>query len=83
MTQPANAQPGLFKIDKKVPMPKPRSGRGGKYPFAQMAVGDSFALNGINPQVLAQSARYYSRHSNRRFSVRKLTDGSYRCWRVA
>ncbi|HAR45619.1 MAG TPA: hypothetical protein DCS05_05440 [Nitrospiraceae bacterium] len=35
-----------YKIEKEVPIPAPyRKAQGSKYPFAQMAVGDSFAVD--------------------------------------
>ena len=86
-----------LQIEKGVPMPAPaRGGRKGIYPFAAMAVGDSFAvpLKGEcssqgHDKAMATVARCASSWSRRhdyvhKFSVRTVRDeGVVRCWRVA
>jgi hypothetical protein len=79
-----------FEVEKGVPIPKQRARREGgtKYPFAEMEVGDSFAVGFVSEKVLTAirqaSVRFVKeRHPDRKFSFRKLEDGSYRCWRVA
>jgi hypothetical protein len=80
-------------IDKGLPTPPPVKGRPRKYPFPDMAVGDSFAvpLSGKNTlkgedstaHKLRCSAMRYARLHGGKFTVR--TDrqaGEARCWRV-
>ena len=67
-----------IKIEKNVPM----FGLYSKYPLAEMKVGDSFAIPvGKHDSVRAQSQK--RNKSNAKFSIRKLADGTYRCWRIA
>ena len=79
-------------IDKHLPAPPPANGRPRKYPFPDMAVGDSFAvpLTGEMYDGEDQAARRLRSSAIRRarthggkFTVR--TDrkaGEARCWRV-
>ena len=82
-----------IEIDKDLPPPSPTEGRPRKYPFPDMAVGDSFAvpLSGTNTAKgedtaavkLRSSAIRYARTHGGKFTVR--TDrqaGEARCWRV-
>lgn len=76
----------MLDIEKNVPVP-PGAGRVGRYPWAEMEVGDSFfvqAIHGKRAQStigtagLSWAAR---NHPDRKFTVRKV-DGGYRCWRI-
>lgn len=82
-----------IEIDKDLPPPPPTEGRPRKYPFPDMAVGDSFAValsdannhKGENVAAirLRCSAIRYARVHGGKFTVR--TDrqaGEARCWRV-
>ena len=63
-------------IDKNVPLPK-------KYPFAQMAVGDSFLVPlGTSRFAVGQAAKRYGVEHGVKFTVRQMPDGSFRCWRL-
>ena len=77
--------PETFPIEKNVPMPLTVGQNFGetKYPFAEMEVGDSFALI-KSLETVRQAARNWSLStgSSFRFSLRKTPDG-FRCWRVA
>ena len=77
-----------YKLEKNVPLPNDLEYMGAKrkYPWLEMEVGDSFAIpEGRHESVRTASAAWVLRHPERdmRFSVRKLEDGTYRCWRVA
>lgn len=68
------------------PRPGRPKGRQPKYPFAKMAVGDSFvvATNLIETAVIIQrrltaSAAY---HRPKKFSTRHV-NGGVRCWRIS
>ncbi len=52
-----------------------------KYPFKNMAVGDSFLFDG-DRDVVGAAGRYFAKGTNIKFSIRKA-DGGYRVWRVA
>lgn len=85
----------MFKIEKDVPLPQ-GAGRGWrKYPFCDMEVGDSFLVprdevklrsvgsNGrLGAATIYTAASQYGRRLGRRFTARKLPDGSVRVWRV-
>jgi hypothetical protein len=79
-------------IDKHLPAPPPANGRPRKYPFPDMAVGDSFAVplagetyEGENMAAvrLRSSAIRYARTHGGKFTVRTDREvGEVRCWRV-
>ena len=72
----------MFTIESGVEMPETR-GRPMTYPFAEMQVGDSFAVP-VEKLVAVRSALSKWRQANgggKEFSVRKH-EGAYRCWRV-
>ncbi len=75
--------PDTFPIEKSVKMPVITRGAVTKYPFAAMAVGDSFAVT-VSDKAARQAAYQWrvTHDKSRRFSVQKTPDG-YRCWRVA
>lgn len=70
----------MFEIEKNIPMT--RSARF-KYPFPEMEAGDSFGFPGDKLETVSAAASTYRRRHGRKFSVRKMPDGSGRCWRVA
>lgn len=71
-----------FLIEKGVPMSK--NGRSFKYPFGKMEVGESFSLG--NDSIAAarcrSAASIYGRNHNKKYSVLKTNDETYRCWRT-
>lgn len=73
-----------MKIDKNHPMPQ-SNGQGAprKHAFYDMAVGDSFFVDGGNSQSgLVMQARNYGMKSGKKFSARKA-EGGVRVWRMA
>jgi len=73
--------PGMLTIERNVPAPDWQ--RREKYPFPNMAVGDSFLLTKAALVKNARSAAWmYSRRHGGRFSCRKV-EGGWRIWRVA
>lgn len=69
-----------FKIEKNVPMNESALP---KYPFAEMAVGDSFRVELVDRTRVASASHMYSARQNPgvKFSTKKHDD-AYRCWRV-
>ncbi len=76
------------RVQKGVPIPsaKPRGKSGRRtptYPWDTMNIGDSFVF----PLSIGRSgyaaALQAGRSRDKRFVVRKMDGGSYRCWRVA
>ena len=65
-----------IKIDKGIPMPSLT-----RYPFDEMEVGDSFLVPSDNRTSV--STLVSRNHNGKKFSLRKMTDGTYRCWRIA
>jgi hypothetical protein len=70
------------KIDKDIPIPDYKRGAA-KYPFGDMAIGDSFFIladtRGLNS--LRSRASTAGRRGKKMFSVRKAENGA-RVWRV-
>lgn len=63
------------------PIPPAKHGNA-KYPFAEMAIGDSFALPcDVTVHSMRATARYHAKRHGRSFIIRR--DGEYRVWRVA
>ncbi len=82
-----------IEIDKHLPPPPPTTGRPFKYPFPDMAVGDSFAVpledvnnpkgENVTACRLRGSAIRYARAHGGKFTVRTDREtGEARCWRV-
>ena len=83
-----------YVIEKNVPMPSNLRRVGTRYPFAMMAVGDSFAVS-IDPQTsktinrviarLCTASTYFCKGSYRgRFTIRLIrAEGVVRVWRVS
>jgi hypothetical protein len=66
-----------MKVEKNIPIPK-------KYPFAEMAVGDSFGLlPGVKRVSVSVAAKRYGEKLGRVFTIRTMPDRTLRCWRVA
>jgi hypothetical protein len=75
-------------IEKGIKVPEQRMRNGIKYPFSEMKVGDSFAIN--NPKkkenvlrntIYGSIALYHKKFPNKHFIVRKVADHEYRVWR--
>jgi hypothetical protein len=64
----------MIEIEKDVPLPHGRH----KYPFDEMAVGDSFFAEKVKAKSLRSIAW---RHRPKQFTIRKEEEG-VRCWRV-
>jgi hypothetical protein len=74
-----------IKIDKNVPVPANSHRRQTKYPWNEMAVGDSIFLPGtigVRDRLSASSRQFAKRHAGFAFVMRKEGAG-YRVWRVA
>jgi hypothetical protein len=70
-----------YKVDKRVPLPN--SVKRNQYPFGEMEVGHSFMFDPAEYLKVASAGSYYGKRNNKKFSIRNLRDGTYRCWRVA
>jgi hypothetical protein len=85
--------PPLIRIEKGIPLPTSlRAPKPCPYPFADMAIGDSFAVPvpiGEQPKALSQRIRarltaYCRLHAEFSGAVRvEAGERSVRCWRVA
>ena len=76
------ASKSKIKIDKNVPMPSKH--KIPPFPFADMEVGDSFAVPKANlPQTVGYRAAVFAREQTPtwKFKIRKTPSG-HRCWRV-
>ena len=68
---------GLIKIDKNIPLPKPRI----KYPWDEMEIGDSIFIPNKTTQTFRQ-AYAASKRYGKAFCQRNTTHG-VRVWRIA
>ena len=65
-----------MKVEKHIPIPM-------KYPFDQMELGDSFLIpQTVKRQTVSIAALRYGNKHGMKFTTRKMSDGSYRCWRI-
>lgn len=65
-----------MKVDKNIPLPR-------KFPFADMKVGDSFAVPAdIKRPAVTVAAMRYGRKHGMKFTVRQVADKTFRCWRI-
>lgn len=74
------ARANEIEIDHDVPMPKLRC-KPGSFPFAKMAVGDSFAVSREMAPQLKNAVRTYINKTGRKFAIRSNPSG-VRCWRI-
>lgn len=71
----------MYTIDSGVPILPSREQR---YPFAELAVGESFSFQLHEVKEIRSAAQYIGKKYNKKFSVRKdKADGVGRCWRVS
>lgn len=73
-------------IRSDIPIPSARrAGRPVKYPWPDMAVGDSFAVPLGSLTVVRICAKGYGERHGRQFKVARVdgTKEDYRCWRIA
>ena len=70
-----------YKIEKKVPVPEYRTKRA-KWPFRKMEIGDSFELPDHEVKNARSSAYQLALRTNMKFIIRKMQDGTFRCWRI-
>lgn len=74
----------MIRIDKNIPIPpKVYRGRPSRYPFADMAIGDSFATEHTHASKISPSCAHATKTLGFKFSVRKQADGTIRVWRIA
>jgi hypothetical protein len=82
-------------IDKNIPAPAGTRGRPARYPFADMEVGDSFAVplagetwgKGTSDKAvsrLSNASNSFGKRNNWKFVTRsRKAEGVVRCWRIA
>ena len=70
-----------FKIEKGVPIPEKVSGGVSKYPFSEMAVGDSLFAPGEAGARMRTAAYEFARRHGLRFMARTV-ENEVRIWRV-
>lgn len=72
----------MFKIEKDIPIPEGRKrGRQSSYPFAKMAAGESFIVEGAEERiaVIRRAAHSFGLRHRKQFIVR-LVPGGVRVW---
>lgn len=81
--------PVISPIQGGIPMSTNLRGRGVKYPFTEMKIGESFSVSHPDPKFLkrlhyrARNAAF--QHGNLHgclFSIRSIDDNTFRIWRI-
>ena len=70
-----------YELRSDIPVPRKPVGGRAKYPFWDMAVGDSFAVSADELKRVQTAASQFGRRHDQRFTVQQYR-GGYRCWRV-
>jgi hypothetical protein len=71
-----------MKIEKAIPIPPRHVHFNQKYPFRDMEVGESVALPAEAIHKARDAAYAYAKANKKKFTVRKISETEYRCWRV-
>lgn len=71
----------MFELSDDVKVPT-KKGQSFKYPFPAMKVGQSFEIPLKKITTVRNNSFRYGRSNNKKFTVRKLENGTYRCWRI-
>lgn len=73
----------MIKIQKGIPIPATTAGRPGKYPFAEMDIGDSFELKDVPKNTVLNAARNWASRNNKKakFTIRH-ENKTTRIWRI-
>jgi hypothetical protein len=75
-----------YEVTSEFAMPRPERSewgtRSSKYPFATMAVGDSFGYLYRNSGNIASAAHYHGKRHGKKFAVRKINSTLARIWRI-
>ena len=69
-------------VDKNIPMPRRRRRRLEAYPWAEMAVNDSFAAPTDDIATFRVQTSKAGRRYGRVFTVLRVEGGGFRCWRI-
>lgn len=70
-----------YRIEKNIPIPKPNSQS--KYPFGEMAIGDSFlAPSEKKTSISAAISSFRKTHPDAFFAQRRVSETEIRVWRV-
>ena len=73
----------MFKVDRDIPLPPEVLENVGKrkYPWYELAVGESFWVRGRTPAQMAACYAQVQRKTTMRFTARRSGPGT-RCWRI-
>lgn len=72
----------MYEVEKNVPLPVFRTGQRARYPWLEMAIGDSFFVAGGKITRVAGAACYGKKKGFGTFRC-KSVDGGVRVWRTA
>ena len=88
MAKPKLVATNEIKIDKGVPLSKPRTSNGDatrKYPLPSLEIGDSFFVPGAVTAAFASTPANYGKKHGRKFRCRTVTESGVqgtRVWRI-
>jgi len=70
-----------FKIEKNVAQP-PKLSSKTVYPFRELDIGDSFEFTDSERYKISTAAYHFGKANQMKFSVRKTSATTARCWRI-
>lgn len=72
----------MYEISKNILMPQRRMAY--NFPVGEMEVGDSFEVPPDEKISVHNCVRYYEKkNKGKKFTIRKMPNGNYRCWRIS
>lgn len=72
----------MYAVEKGIPIPKPKSGGApSKYPWDQLAVGDSFLVPDKTKKTFSSQLLYRGKRNGCKYIARDV-EGGVRVWRV-
>ena len=78
-----NSSNSEFKVEPNIPIPGGTQARRNRYPFADMDINDSFAMEKSQMESVRRNAHAYAaRHDGVRFVFRQMDENTWRCWKL-
>jgi hypothetical protein len=71
----------LYQIESGIPLPKPATRSGSKYPFAQMRIGDSFVVDKKQTN-FGNTVHWAGKKTGFKFTTRAIDPTTTRVWRI-
>lgn len=72
----------MIEVESGIPIPAKNPGRNPLMPFDQLDVGQSFLREGAKETSLRSSKNYWEKKLGKKFTIRKVSENSFRIWRT-